>query len=78
VRLRLKTTTHQARYKAFLALLRDARKEAKLTQVQVAKRLNCPQSYVSKCEAGERRVDAVELQIFAKLYGKKLTYFNVL
>jgi hypothetical protein len=37
--------------------------------------MRVPQSFVSKCESGERRVDAVELQIFAKLYGKELSYF---
>ena len=33
------------------------------------------QSFVSKCETGERRVDVVELAAFAKLYERPLTYF---
>jgi hypothetical protein len=32
-------------------------------------------SFVSKCELGERRVDVVELQKLAKIYGKSLLYF---
>jgi len=60
-----------------LERLRQARKEAGLTQVEVAARLGKPQSFVSKCESGERRVDVVELQIFAGLYDKPLSYFAV-
>ena len=37
-----------------------ARKTAKLTQVQVAARLRKPQSFVSKYEHAERRLDVVE------------------
>jgi hypothetical protein len=32
-------------------------------------------SYLSKCESGERRVDVIELEAFAKLYGKPLSFF---
>jgi transcriptional regulator with XRE-family HTH domain len=51
-------------YREFLSKLRAARIEAGLTQKQVAKLLNKAQSYVSKCESGERRVDVVELRAF--------------
>lgn len=43
------------RKKALLALLRDLRKEAGLRQTDLAKKLEKPQSYVSKYESGERR-----------------------
>jgi len=66
---------HTHRYGAFLARLRRARREAGLTQEEVATRLGRPQTWVSKCELGERRVDFVELVEFARLYGKPLTYF---
>jgi transcriptional regulator with XRE-family HTH domain len=46
-----------------------------MTQAEVAHTLKRTQSYVSKCEAGERRIDVVELADFAKLYGKSLSYF---
>ena len=46
--------------------LRQARLESKLTQGQVAYQLGRPQSFVSKIEAGERRVDFVELQVLAR------------
>lgn len=46
-----------------------------MTQTEVARRLGKPQSYVSKCESGERRVDVVELRAFATIYSKRLDYF---
>ena len=62
-------------YGRFLVRLREARREAKLTQEQVSKRLRRPQSFMSKIESGERRVDVVELAILAKLYRKSVDYF---
>jgi transcriptional regulator with XRE-family HTH domain len=66
---------YSVRYKAFLKRLRSAREEARLTQLEVAQKLNQPQSYVSRCESGERRVDVVELTDFAMIYKKPLDYF---
>lgn len=62
-------------YSIFVKNLRNAREEIKMTQFQVAKKLKRPQSYISKCEAGEQRIDVVELNKFAKLYKKELNYF---
>lgn len=45
---------------AFRDLLKDLRLARKLTQAALAKRLGLPQSYVSKYETGERRLDFVE------------------
>ncbi len=55
--------------------LKSARLEAGLTQAGVAKILKKPQSYVSKCEMGERRVDVVDLQRMARIYKKELMTF---
>ncbi len=62
-------------YAYFVDRLRQARLEAELTQVQVAKKLKRPQSHISNIESGQQRVDVVELQRFAKLYGKDINYF---
>ena len=62
-------------YAYFVDRLRQARLEAGLTQVQVAKKLKRPQSHISNIESGQQRVDVVELQRFAKLYGKDINYF---
>ena len=66
---------YSVRYKAFLRRLREARLEANLTQVEVAQKLLQPQSYVSRCESGERRIDVVELTDLAMIYKKPLEYF---
>lgn len=44
------------------------RLEAGFTQVQTAEKLGKPQSFVSKCESGERRVDVVEFVAFCSAY----------
>ena len=62
-------------YREFLARLRAMRINAGLTQKQAAKLLNKTQSYVSKCESGERRVDVIELRAFALLYKKSIQDF---
>lgn len=43
------------------SLLRETRVRNGLTQQEVARRLGTPQSFVSKYESGERRLDLVEL-----------------
>jgi transcriptional regulator with XRE-family HTH domain len=59
-------------------LLKAARLNSGLKQTQIAKALGKPQSYISKCEKGDRTVDAVELQEFAKVYGVPCTFFQIL
>lgn len=70
-----KHALHTDRYAAFLDRLRAARQAAEMTQEAVAEELGKPQTYVSKCELGERRVDFVELEEFAAVYGLPLDYF---
>ncbi len=64
------------RYQAFLERLKRTRLDAGLTQVEVAAKVGRPQTWVSKCELGERRVDFVELEDLAAACGKPLTYFR--
>lgn len=59
----------------FRALLRQARQEAGLRQADLAMRLGVPQSYVSKYETGERRLDALELRRVCLALGTSLTAF---
>jgi len=56
-------------YQKFRVLLADARQKADLTQAQLSLRLNRPQSFVSKYERGERRLDVVEFGEVARALG---------
>jgi len=62
-------------YDCLLALLRQIRLDAKLRQVDLAKRLGQPQSFVSKYESGERRLDILELRSLCKAVGTTLEQF---
>lgn len=57
------------------ALLRQVRTEAKLTQEQIATRLGQTQSYVSKYESGEQRLDLIELEAVCEAVGISLPEF---
>ncbi len=69
------SATHTRGYRYLLRRLREARLDAGFTQVEVAAALGRHQSFVTKCELGERRIDPIELQQFAKLYRKRISYF---
>ena len=62
-------------YKEIIERLKKARIEADLSQQVVADKLGKPQSYISKIESGERRLDVVEMKKFAVVYKKPVDYF---
>jgi transcriptional regulator with XRE-family HTH domain len=70
-----KDKAYQRAYSVFRERLIKARKDAKLTQGEVNELIGKPHSFISKCELGERRVDFVELQMLAKIYGKSISFF---
>lgn len=53
---------HSEQYKIFIELLRKTRVDLGVSQADLAQELGYPQTFVSKCETGIRRVDVVELQ----------------
>jgi transcriptional regulator with XRE-family HTH domain len=53
-------SAHSAEQQALRRLLVEARTKAKLTQMQLSKRLREPQSFVAKYEGGERWLDVIE------------------
>jgi len=58
----MEKTIYTEQYGLFLQLLRESRLSSEVTQVELASRLNATQTFVSKCERGERRLDVVELK----------------
>lgn len=60
---------HRQRYAVFLESLVEARRLAGLTQAEVAERLDTTQTFVSKCERGERRLDVIDLLDFLNVFG---------
>jgi transcriptional regulator with XRE-family HTH domain len=48
------------KYETFRELLTQYRKDAGVTQQSLAEKLDKPQSFVSKFESGERRLDVIE------------------
>lgn len=63
---------YSAEYSRLCDVLKALRREAGLTQVQVAAKLGVPQSFVSKYEAAERRIDVIELHHVAQALGVSL------
>ena len=57
------------KYDHFRKRLITARKSKKLTQTGLAEKLGRPQSFVSKYERGERRLDIIEFIEVAKAIG---------
>jgi predicted transcriptional regulator len=62
-------------HRSLVERLRRARKEAGLDQEDVAKLLGVTQSYISKMESGQRRIDIVQLKALARIYKKRIDYF---
>ena len=59
----------------FRSLLKQIRLETGLTQADLAVRLGQPQSFVSKFESGERRIDVLELRQICVAMGIGLVDF---
>jgi transcriptional regulator with XRE-family HTH domain len=55
--------------------LRQVRENLGLTQEQVAILLKRPQSYVSRCEMGIKRLEIRDLESFSRVYGQKISFF---
>ncbi|MFA4984677.1 MAG: helix-turn-helix transcriptional regulator [Candidatus Omnitrophota bacterium] len=65
------TDTH----KRLVGKLVKARRNARLRQVDAARKLGRTQSYISKIESGQRRIDTVQLKEFSRLYKKRIDFF---
>jgi len=68
-------TIYSKDHKFLTEQLKKARIEAGFDQEKAAELLGKTQSYISKIESGQRRVDVVQLKEFAKAYKKSLDFF---
>ena len=73
--MNIKKTIYTGQYKAIIDKLKEARLQQQLTQTEVAKSLKVGQSFISKIESGQYRLDIIQLQEFANLYNKRLSFF---
>lgn len=71
----MKPNNYSRRYEYLRTLLLALRKEAGLRQIELAARLGCPQSFVSKYESGQRRLDLIELDAICEALGISLDEF---
>lgn len=62
-------------YEVLLKLLRSRREKSGLTQVELAERLEQSQSYVSKVERGDRRLDLIQLRTICQTLDVSLIEF---
>ena len=68
----MQKSIYSQQHQRLCELLVAARKEAGLTQVEVADRLGKPQSFVAKYEGGERRLDVIEFLAVATALGVRV------
>ncbi len=68
-------TIYTNEHKHIVQQLKKARIEAGLDQEEVAKLLKKTQSYISKIESGQCRIDVVQLKELAKIYKKDISFF---
>jgi transcriptional regulator with XRE-family HTH domain len=65
----MQKTLYSRQYRMLLSILREMRKTTGVTQGLLAQRLGMRQSDVSKCEAGTRRLDVIELKLWTDALG---------
>jgi transcriptional regulator with XRE-family HTH domain len=71
----VRKSLYSREHERLVTLLRDLRLDAGLTQTAVARKLRRPQSFVSKYESGQRRLDLVELKAVCEALGTDLVSF---
>lgn len=62
----MEKTIHSSAYALFLDLLKAQRESQGMTQQAIAAKMGTTQTFVSKCERGERRLDVFELYLWCK------------
>ena len=71
----MEKTIYTAEYARLLELLRETREQASVTQTELAERIGRSQSFVTKFERGDRRLDAIQLRTICQALGTDLVSF---
>ena len=71
----MKKSLNSAEHKILLEMLYQLRAVSGLRQSDLADLLKVPQSFVSKIESGERRIDFIELQAIIKCFNTNIIEF---
>jgi transcriptional regulator with XRE-family HTH domain len=71
----MEKSIYSREYAVVLRLLRAARDKSGLTQADLAKKLKLTQSFVSKIERGDRRLDIIQLRTICEVFGLSLAEF---
>jgi transcriptional regulator with XRE-family HTH domain len=71
----MEKSIYSPEYAAALRLLRQAREQAGYTQVELAGKLGQTQSFVTKVERGDRRLDIVQLRTICRVLGLTMAEF---
>lgn len=72
----MRKSIYSQEHKHLVARLRKAREQANLTQKQAADLLGVTQSFMSKVESGQYRIDVIQLSELVKLYKKDLSFLT--
>lgn len=68
-------TIHQSDYKKLIEALKSLRKSKGITQISLAKRIKRDQTYVSKYESHDRRLDIIEVRNICRALGEDFSKF---
>jgi transcriptional regulator with XRE-family HTH domain len=71
----MEKSVHTKEYLVLRRLLRETRELANVTQAELATRLGQTQSFISKCERGELRLDVIQLRSFCTALNTDLASF---
>lgn len=72
-----RTSLHTPEYAALVALLRDLRLEAGLSQAEAAEKMDRPQTWLSALEVGGRGLDILHVRELVAVYGLDFAAFAV-
>jgi transcriptional regulator with XRE-family HTH domain len=69
----MKNSAYDISYLKLRRILKELREAKHLTQAQLARKLSVPQSFVSKYETGERRIDVIETVLICQALETSMT-----